>query len=52
MNQTIFGRIFDYGDMKISGMGTGSIRLNMIDSPIKFQKKLNDLKVNYSKTIP
>ena len=52
LNQTFFGRIFDYGDIRISGMGTGTIHLKMIDSPITFQKTLNDLKVNYSKTLP
>ena len=52
LNQSILGRIFDYGDLRISGMGAGSIQLNMIDSPIEFQKSLNDLKVTYSKKGP
>lgn len=47
-NQTILGRIFDYGNITISGMGSGSIRLNMIDGPIDFQRNLNDLKFQYS----
>ena len=47
-NQTILGRIFGYGNITLSGMGTGSIRLNMIDSPIDFQRNLNDLKFQYS----
>ena len=48
LNQSILGRIFDYGDIRISGMGAGSIRLKMIDSPIEFQKSLNDLKFQYA----
>ena len=52
LNQSVLGRIFDYGDLRISGMGAGSIQLNMIDSPIEFQKSLNDLKVTYSKRVP
>ena len=52
LNQSILGRILDYGDIKISGVGTGEIKLKMIDSPIDFQKKLNDLKVKFSASTP
>ena len=44
LDQSVLGRLFDYGDVKISGMGMGGIMLSMIDSPIEFQKRLNDLK--------
>ena len=47
-DQSIFGRILDYGDVQIAGVGTGEIMLKMIDSPIEFQKKLNDLKVRFA----
>ena len=47
LDQSVLGRLFDYGDVKISGMGMGGIVLSMIDSPIDFQKRLNDLKVQY-----
>lgn len=47
LDQSVLGRLFDYGDVKISGMGMGGIMLSMIDSPIEFQKRLNDLKVQY-----
>tara|TARA_B100000989_G_scaffold292540_1_gene268621 strand:+ start:1847 stop:2362 length:516 start_codon:yes stop_codon:yes gene_type:complete len=47
LDQSVLGRLFDYGDVKISGMGMGGITLSMIDSPIEFQKRLNDLKVQY-----
>ena len=52
LDQSFLGRILDYGDVRISGVGTGHIRLKMIDSPIEFQKTLNDLKVNYSASNP
>ena len=48
LDQSIFGRILDYGDVQIAGVGTGEIKLKMIDSPIEFQKKLNDLKVRFA----
>ena len=52
LNQTIFGRIFGYGNVTISGMGIGKINLKMIDDPLDFQRKLNDLKVNLSAQAP
>ena len=48
LDQSLFGRILDYGDVLIAGVGTGEIMLKMIDSPIEFQKKLNDLKVRFA----
>jgi len=48
LDQSFFGRILDYGDVQIAGVGTGEIKLKMIDSPIEFQKKLNDLKVKFA----
>ena len=48
LDQSLFGRILDYGDVQIAGVGTGEIILKMIDSPIEFQKKLNDLKVRFA----
>lgn len=48
LDQSIFGRILDYGDVQIAGVGTGEIILKMIDSPIEFQKRLNDLKVRFA----
>jgi uncharacterized membrane protein YdbT with pleckstrin-like domain len=52
LNQTFSGRIFGYGNVTISGMGIGKINLNMIDDPLDFQRKLNDLKVNLSAQAP
>ena len=52
LDQSLLGRILDYGDIKISGVGAGEIKLTMIDSPIEFQKKLNDLKAKFSASAP
>ena len=48
LDQSLFGRILDYGDVQMAGVGMGAIKLKMIDSPIEFQKKLNDLKVKFT----
>jgi len=52
LNQTILGRIFGYGNVAISGMGIGKINLKMIDDPLDFQRKLNDLKVQTASPPP
>ena len=52
LDQSLLGRILDYGDIKISGVGAGEIKLTMIDSPIEFQKTLNDLKAKFSASAP
>ena len=52
LDQSLLGRILDYGDIQIAGVGTGEIKLKMIDSPIEFQKKLNDLKVKFAPSPP
>ena len=52
LNQSILGRIFDYGDVRISGMGVGHIFLKMIDDPLGYQKKLNDLKATFASSSP
>ena len=44
LKQSIFGRILDYGSISISGTGSGNILLKSIDSPLTFQKHLNNLK--------
>ena len=48
LDQSLFGRILDYGDVQMAGVGIGVIKLKMIDSPIEFQKKLNDLKIRFA----
>ena len=44
LKQSIPGRIFDYGSVGISGTGSGNILLKSIDSPLIFQKHLNNLR--------
>ena len=44
LKQSIPGRIFDYGSVSISGTGSGNILLKSIDSPLIFQKHLNNLR--------
>ena len=44
LKQSIIGRIFDCGSVSISGTGLGNILLKSIDSPLIFQKHLNNLR--------
>jgi len=50
LKQTILGRILGYGTISISGTGSGQIILKSIDDPLIFQKNLNNLKSNISKS--
>ncbi len=43
-NQSILGRVLNYGSVLISGTGVGKIKLNLIDDPLIFQKKLNNVR--------
>ena len=40
VNQTIPGRIFDYGDVTIMGVGKSEEKLNMVTSPIAFRNAI------------
>jgi len=42
LDQSIIGRIFDYGNVSVEGTGGGKIYLNFIDSPTKIIKQLNN----------
>ena len=46
LQQSILGRILGYGSISISGPGSCHIMLKDIDSPLLFQKNLNDLRFN------
>ena len=46
LNQSIIGRFLGYGSISISGTGSGHILLRDIDSPLSFQKNLNNLRFN------
>ena len=41
VDQSIFGRIFDYGDIIVRGTGTGFEPLHGIDSPIEFRNHVS-----------
>ena len=43
-NQSILGRVLNYGSVLISGTGVGKIKLNLIDDPLIFQKKLKNVR--------
>jgi hypothetical protein len=40
VNQTIPGRIFDYGDVTIMGVGKSEEKLAMVTSPIAFRNAI------------
>jgi hypothetical protein len=47
LDQTLWGRIFDFGDIEILTASEGGInRLHKIVSPVKFKTKMLDLKEN------
>ena len=50
LDQSIFQRLFDAGNIRISGMGISNIEMKWIDEPLAFQKKLNDLKLQLSQS--
>lgn len=40
--QSVLGRIFDYGQVIVRGMGVGEVRLPAIKKPIEFRKAVQD----------
>lgn len=44
LNQSIIGRLFGYGHVRIEGSGAGVIHLHMIDSPANFIKELGAIR--------
>ena len=40
VNQSLLGRLFDYGDVIVRGTGAGLAPLNEIDQPLKFRSKI------------
>ncbi len=46
VKQTILGRIFDYGDIVITGAGNSTYLIPAIKSPEKFKTQLNTIKYN------
>ena len=49
LKQTIIDRIFDSGNIIVTGVGEGELELKFIDEPLIFQKKLNNLKQTFTK---
>ena len=49
LKQTIIDRIFGSGSIVVTGVGKGEIELKVIDEPLVFQKKLNNLKQTFTK---
>ena len=49
LKQTIIDRIFDSGNIIVTGEGEGELELKFIDEPLIFQKKLNNLKQTFTK---
>ena len=49
LKQTVIDRIFGSGTVVITGVGKGEIKLKLIDEPLVFQKKLNNLKQTFTK---
>jgi uncharacterized membrane protein YdbT with pleckstrin-like domain len=40
VDQSLLGRLFNYGDITVRGTGEGFERLRMIDAPLKFRSQL------------
>jgi uncharacterized membrane protein YdbT with pleckstrin-like domain len=51
LEQSILGRIFGYGKIKVHGTGIGSINLPAIDNPLKFRKEIENTKENFADTL-
>jgi uncharacterized membrane protein YdbT with pleckstrin-like domain len=49
LKQTIIDRIFDSGNIIVTGIGEGELELKFIDEPLVFQKKLSNLKQSFTK---
>ena len=49
LKQTIIDKIFDSGNIIVTGVGEGELELKFIDEPLIFQKKLNNLKQTFTK---
>lgn len=51
IRKNLFGAIFNYGTIYLSGTGTTKIRFDFISSPIKIKKELENIMENYQKTL-
>ncbi|MEM9360557.1 MAG: PH domain-containing protein, partial [Pseudomonadota bacterium] len=46
LSQSIFGRIFGYGQLTLRGTGVGVIELPNLDSPIKVRRTIETAKAD------
>ena len=52
VNQSLLGRLFDYGDIVVRGTGAGLAPFREIDAPLTFRSKLIGTSHNLSKATP
>ena len=45
INQSIFGRIFGFGNVKITGRGISDVTFSKIDNPIEVKKSIESVEV-------
>ena len=43
MNQSVFGRIFGYGNVKLTGTGSSSLTFEMVVKPLDVKKSIEEL---------
>ena len=43
MNQSVFGRIFGYGNVKLTGTGSSSLTFEMVVNPLDVKKSIEEL---------
>ena len=49
LDQGFWGRLLDFGKLRISGTGTGFIQLPRIDAPLQLRTAIGNIKTNESK---
>jgi uncharacterized membrane protein YdbT with pleckstrin-like domain len=52
VNQSLLGRLFDFGDITVHGTGTGLAPLRNIDSPLDFRSHITGLAVKPPEAVP
>lgn len=52
VDQSIIGRIFNYGSLVISGAGNPQAPIPKIDDPICFRRKFSEIQDQSNQTIP
>lgn len=52
VEQNLWGRIFNYGTVKVSGTGAGTIVLQYIKRPIEFQRQVRAIQGSGTSSLP